>query len=260
MFKKISSVGVLSVAMLVGCSADTEKKIDEDPVEEVTWSYDGETGPANWHTLHPEYAACDKGEKQSPINIDTSKVKLDDDLEPLDISYHSTSFSIENNGHTVKFMESTGENSIKLEGEKYTLQQFHFHIPSENTLNGNHFEMEGHLVHQNEAGDLAVLAFLIEEGETNPVLAEAFSNIPSKQTKEELSSKINLNALLPEDLSTFRYSGSLTTPPCSEEVNWIVLKKPIELSKQQIEAFSEQFPHGNARDPQPLNEREVYQD
>ncbi len=244
--------------MLVACSAETEKKIDEDQVEEVTWSYKGETGPSNWDTLHPEYAACGEGEKQSPINIDVSNVELNDDLEALDITYQPTPFSLENNGHTVQLTDPTGENSIELQGEQYTLQQLHFHIPSENTLNGDHFEMEGHLVHKNEAGELAVLAFLIEEGEDNPALAEAFSSIPSEQNKEELSSKIKLDSLLPKDMSTFRYSGSLTTPPCSEGVSWVVLEEPIELSEQQIGAFSESFPHGNARDPQPLNNREVY--
>ncbi len=254
MLKKISPAGFLSVAMLMGCSAETEKKIDE--VEDVTWSYEGETGPSNWHTLHPEYAACSEGDKQSPINIDVSTVELNDDLEALDITYQSTPFSLENNGHTVQLTDPTGENSISLQGEEYTLQQLHFHIPSENTLNGNHFEMEGHLVHQNEAGELAVLALLIEEGEGNSVLAEAFSSIPSENNKEDLN--IKLGSLLPQDLSTFRYSGSLTTPPCSEGVSWVVLEEPIELSEQQIGAFSESFPHGNARDPQPLNKREVY--
>ncbi|WP_098444794.1 carbonic anhydrase [Bacillus sp. es.036] len=258
MLKKINPAGVLSIAMLMGCSAETEKKIDEDQAEDVTWSYEGETGPSNWHTLHPEYAACGEGEKQSPINIDVSTVELNDDLEALDISYQSTPFSLENNGHTVQLTDPTGENSISLQGEKYTLQQLHFHTPSENSLNGDHFEMEGHLVHKNEAGELAVLAFLIEEGEDNPVLAEAFSNIPSEHSKEELSSKLKLESLLPEDMSTFRYSGSLTTPPCSEGVSWVVLEEPIELSEQQIGAFSENFPHGNAREPQPLNKREVY--
>lgn len=240
--------------MLMGCSAETEKKIDE--AEEVTWSYEGETGPSNWHTLHPEYAVCGEGEKQSPINIDVSTVELNDDLEALELTYQSTPFSLENNGHTVQLTDPTGENSISLQGEEYTLQQLHFHIPSENTLNGNHFEMEGHLVHQNEAGEPAVLAFLIEEGEGNSVLAEAFSSIPSENNKEELN--IKLDSLLPQDLSTFRYSGSLTTPPCSEGVSWVVLEEPIELSEQQIGAFSERFPHGNARDPQPINNREVY--
>ena len=240
--------------MLMGCSAETEKKIGE--AEDVTWSYEGETGPSNWHTLHPEYAACGEGEKQSPINIDVSTVELNNDLDTPDITYQSTSFSLENNGHTVQLTDQTGENSMALQGEEYTLQQLHFHIPSENSLNGDQFDMEGHLVHQNEAGELAVLAFLIEEGKNNSVLAKAFSSIPSEHSKEEL--KLELDSLLPQEMSTFRYSGSLTTPPCSEGVRWVVLEEPIQLSEQQIGAFSERFPHGNARDPQPLNEREVY--
>ncbi|MCA0171344.1 carbonic anhydrase [Bacillus sp. RAR_GA_16] len=258
MLKKINPAGVLSLAMLMGCSAETEKKMDDDHKEDVTWSYAGETGPSNWHTLHPEYAACGEGEKQSPINIDVSTVELNDDLEALDLTYQSTPFSLENNGHTIQLTDPTGENSIEVQGEEYTLQQLHFHTPSENSLNGNHFEMEGHLVHQNEAGELAVLAFLIEEGKNNSVLAEAFSNMPSENNKEELASNVKLDLLLPEDMSTFHYSGSLTTPPCSEGVRWVVLEEPIQLSEQQIKTFSEHFPHGNAREPQPLNKREVY--
>ncbi|MGA9289640.1 MAG: carbonic anhydrase family protein, partial [Anaerobacillus sp.] len=110
MLKKIIPAGVLSLAMLVGCSAETEKRMDKGQVEEVTWSYEGETGPSNWDTLHLEYAACGEGEKQSPINIDVSNVELNDDLEALDITYQPTPFSLENNGHTVQLIDPTGEN------------------------------------------------------------------------------------------------------------------------------------------------------
>ncbi|WP_347551393.1 carbonic anhydrase family protein [Pseudalkalibacillus hwajinpoensis] len=257
--KKSSLAGVLSVGLLAGCSLETTKEIDENQaVEDVKWSYEGETGPSNWDTLHPEFATCGKGEKQSPINIDESNVELNEELEAIGINYQSTDFSFENNGHTVQLNDQSRDNSIELQGEEYTLQQLHFHIPSENTMNGDHFAMEAHLVHENEAGDLAVLGLLIEEGDENPILAEVFSNIPAQNNDEELSSNIKLDSLLPEEKSTFRYSGSLTTPPCSEGVSWIILEEAIELSEEQIEAFSERFPHGNARGTQPLNSREVY--
>ncbi|MFD1067071.1 carbonic anhydrase [Oceanobacillus locisalsi] len=262
----------LSITLLTACSGNTiteedsaEGSTDEaeeeiPPAEETEWSYTGETGPDQWDTLHPEYLTCAEGQEQSPIDIDLAKVKLDETLNDIEINYQPTAFTLENTGHTIQLNDPTGSNTIIVEGEEYSVQQLHFHIPSENAIDGQFFDMEGHIVHNNENGDLAVLGFMIEAGEENKTLAEAWSKMPEEKTEEdvELDNLINLHDLLPEDLTTFRFSGSLTTPPCTEGVNWLLLEEPISYSQEQIDTFGEIFSPHNHRTPQPLNDREVH--
>lgn len=163
-----------------------------------------------------------------------------------------------NNGHTIQANIATQDNTIKLDGKTYTLQQFHFHTPSEHTINGKTTDMELHLVHQDKNGVLAVVGLLIKEGKENKKLAAVWDKMPKEESKEEvpLGQKLDARTLLPEDTSTYRYKGSLTTPPCSEGVNWSVVKQPIEMSKEQIEEFKEIFKM-NSRPVQPVNEREI---
>ncbi|MEW9670072.1 carbonic anhydrase family protein [Ammoniphilus sp. 3BR4] len=222
------------------------------------WSYEGETGPNKWAGLDPSFSTCADGREQSPIDIELSNVKLDKSLEDIEINYSPTTFTVMNNGHTIQANDKSGSNSIVVEGEEYKLVQMHFHKPSENTINGQTFDMEGHLVHKNSEGNLAVLGFLIKVGDGNKELAEIWSKLPKQQTKEdvELENPVDLVNLLPKEMKTFRYSGSLTTPPCSEGVKWILFEKPIEMSKEQVEAFGAIFPD-NHRPVQPLNNREV---
>ncbi|WP_227939891.1 carbonic anhydrase [Alkalihalobacillus deserti] len=273
-FKRLGMVGLLSVAVLAACSTDTTKEAqpaesaateesletEEVSAKDVKWTYEGETGTENWHTLHPEFAPCADGKEQSPVDIDLAKVKLDQTLEELQINYSPTQFTLQNNGHTFQLNDPTGSNTIVVEGEEYKLLQMHFHIPSENTINGEHFAMEGHLVHINEAGSLAVVGFMIEAGVENEILKEAWANMPTEKTPEdvELTNPIDLQNLLPANMKSFRFSGSLTTPPCSEGVSWIVLENPIQYSQEQIDAFAEIFPPHNSRETQPLHEREIH--
>lgn len=271
-FKLMWMAVFLSITLLTACSGNTateegsaEKSVDEAEeetrsVEEIEWSYTGDTGPDYWDTLHPEYLTCAEGQEQSPIDIDLAKVKLDETLNDIEINYQPTAFTLENNGHTIQLNDPTGSNSIIVEGEEYSVQQLHFHIPSENTIDGRFFDMEGHIVHSNENGDLAVLGFMIEAGEENEILAEAWSKLPETETNKdlELDNLINLRDLLPEDLTTFRFNGSLTTPPCTEDVSWLLLEEPIQYSQEQIDAFGELFSPHNHRKPQSLNDRDIH--
>lgn len=222
------------------------------------WSYEGETGPDQWAGLDPNFTTCADGREQSPIDIELSDVKLDKTLEDIKINYKPTTFTVMNNGHTIQANDRSESNSIIVEGEEYKLIQMHFHKPSENTINGQSFDMEGHLVHQNSEGKLAVLGFLIKVGSENKELAEIWSKLPKQETKEDikLDKPVDLVNLLPKETKTFRYSGSLTTPPCSEGVKWVLFEKPIEMSKEQVEAFGAIFPD-NHRPVQPLNDRQV---
>jgi carbonic anhydrase len=222
------------------------------------WSYDGDTGPEHWGELDPANSACVKGSEQSPTNIEFSQVKADKKLEGIQIQYEPTTFSLVNNGHTVQANATTESNSIVVEGNEYKLAQFHFHTPSEHQFNGQNYDMELHLVHKDANGKLAVLGVMIQEGRENEKLASVWDVLPKEVTEKDISVKepIDLQALLPQDQTSFHYNGSLTTPPCTEDVKWVIFELPIEMSKAQIQAFQEIFPD-NHRPVQSLKEREI---
>lgn len=224
----------------------------------MQWSYDEETGPDHWGDLDPTYSACTEGNEQSPINIEFSQVKKGDKLENLEIRFEPTQFSMINNGHSIQANPATPNNSIVVDGTEYKFAQFHFHTPSEHQFNGQQMDMELHLVHQDANGELAVLGVMIKEGKENEKLAPIWDELPLDETENdvEINKTIDLQALLPSNQTTYFYNGSLTTPPCTEEVKWIVFEEPIEMSKEQIQAYQRTFPE-NQRPVQPLNEREI---
>ncbi|KAA0965100.1 carbonic anhydrase family protein [Sporosarcina sp. ANT_H38] len=256
---------------LAACSSETAdvpkedkapQKVQEEKqtteVEPAHWSYEGETGPEYWGDLDPTNAVCTNGEEQSPINIETAKTEKDDVVEELNFNYTPTNFSLANNGHTIQGNPTAIDNSIVVDGEEYKLAQFHFHTPSEHEFNGQSFDMELHLVHKSANNELAVIGLMIKEGVDNTALEQAWNVLPKEVTTKDVkvTEAIDLMGLLPENKQTFRYEGSLTTPPCSEEVEWIVLEQPIEMSKEQIDLFRQIF-EDNHRPVQPLNDREI---
>ncbi|TWI57963.1 carbonic anhydrase [Halalkalibacter nanhaiisediminis] len=271
MNKKITSFFFIAFFALAACSQQTEnttvstesdnesQKEQEAHSEKLAhWSYEGESGPEHWGELDPTYSTCVDGSEQSPINIEFSQVDTSESIENIEIKYEPASFSLVNNGHTVQANATELNNGIIVEGQEYQLVQFHFHTPSEHQFNGQHYDMELHLVHQDINGKLAVLGVMIQEGKENENLASVWDDLPKEETENEIpiNEPINLQNLLPEDQSSFHYTGSLTTPPCTEEVKWIVFKQPIEMSKEQIQAFQEIFEE-NHRPVQPLIERDI---
>ena len=235
-----------------------KKKKKSNEVHTAHWTYEGETGPEHWGDLNPDFAACTNGKEQSPINIETSQVIEDEKIADLVINYKPTEFSLSNNGHTIQGNPLTKDNSFIVDNKEYKLAQFHLHTPSEHQINGKNFDLEFHFVNENATNQLAVLGLMVKEGASNPFLEKAWNVIPSEETTEavKLTEPIDLMSLLPKDTDSFQYNGSLTTPPCSEAVKWIVLEEPIEMSKEQIDKFRNIFPD-NHRPVQSLNEREV---
>ncbi|MDD5295285.1 MAG: carbonic anhydrase family protein [Rhodocyclaceae bacterium] len=199
------------------------------------WSYEGETGPANWAKLNPAYATCDIGTRQSPIDI-RGGVKVD--LPPIKFEYQPSLFNILDNGHTIQVNYGEGS-GLTVQGRRYDLVQFHFHKPSEERINGRSYDMVAHLVHKDEDGRLAVVAVLFERGADNPFIQTLWNNLPLEQNSEvSPETPIDLNTLLPKDRSYYTYMGSLTTPPCTEGVTWMVLKSPVQMSTEQMAVFS----------------------
>ncbi|NSL56170.1 carbonic anhydrase [Uliginosibacterium aquaticum] len=207
------------------------------------WSYEGETGPEFWASLNPANSACSRGSRQSPIDIrDGIRVEQ----EELVFDYKPSYFRIVDNGHTIQVNYGSGS-MLTVMGRNYELQQFHFHRPSEERVGGRAFAMVAHLVHKDLEGRLAVVAVLIEEGAANPLIQTLWNNLPLEKNEEYTpKASIRMSELLPARLDYYSYMGSLTTPPCTEGVLWLVLKQPMSLSREQIEIFS-RFYSNNAR-------------
>lgn len=253
-------LAMFSSLMLAACAEQKseEKEVITTSANQSDWSYEESTGPEHWGKLDPKNLTCVNGSEQSPINVEIPEVKTDENLKGNEIHYEPTTFTLENNGHTIQANAVTESNHIIIENNEYKLSQFHFHTPSEHQFNGQNYDMELHLVHSDENGKLAVIGVMIQEGNENKLLASMWNELPTDKTAKGDSEKhvIDLQALLPEDETTFQYAGSLTTPPCTEEVQWIVFEQPIEMSKAQIKAFQQIFPD-NHRPVQPVNEREI---
>lgn len=220
---------------------------------EAHWGYAGAEGPDQWARLKPEFGLCATGKRQSPIDIrDGIKVQL----EPIQFDYHPSAFRVLDNGHTVQVNVEPG-NSITVNGRRYELLQFHFHRPSEERINGRQYEMEAHFVHKDMDGHLAVVAVLMEQGKDHPMVQLVWNSLPlEKHTDQASPVPIDLNMMLPEQRQYLTYMGSLTTPPCTEGVLWMVMKQPAAISRDQIGIFSRLYPM-NARPVQPASGRLV---
>ena len=220
------------------------------------WSYNGPTGPTHWATLEHEFGACGSGQQQSPIDIRPTAVQ-EAKLPSIGFSYLPVPLRIIDNGHTIQVNYAPGS-FIDVDGHRYQLVQFHFHKPSEESINGKRHDMVAHLVHQDADGRLAVVAVLLKSGAINPMVATLWNNLPSRKATELQPQGVAIDAtdLLPADRAYYTFTGSLTTPPCSEGVTWFVLKNASTLSAGEISRFGHAYPM-NARPVQPLHGRVV---
>ena len=199
------------------------------------WGYSGKNGPAHWGDLSKEHAVCKTGFQQSPIDI--SQIQQSG-LAALEIDYRATPLRVINNGHTIQVNYAPGS-TMTLSRRQYDLLQFHFHSPSENTLNGRHFDMEVHFVHKDTEGRLGVLAVFVDTGDPSPALAKIWQHMPNHADGKAAPADVAVRGgdLLPSSQSYYRFVGSLTTPPCSEGVQWHVMKQPITASPEQVDQF-----------------------
>jgi len=224
--------------------------------------FENELPPLSWVE---EFSDCG-GKSQSPIDVivNNAKSKI---LPPINFNYDETDLEVENNGHTIQANVMSNA-SVTVDDKEFSLLQFHWHTPSEHWMEGENFPMELHLVHQDENGTFLVIGAFVVEGKNKDELDKIWTNLPEALNEEEGTvdvSGFQLNNLIPTSgkAKTLRYSGSFTTPPCTEGVNWVILANPIELSSKQIKAFKDmflkapEFPSGVARPLQPLNRRIV---
>jgi carbonic anhydrase len=235
------------------------------------WSYfDGPDGPDNWGNLGKENLACLKGKSQSPININVDRA-IKAELNPIEFIYRASPLSIIDDGHTIMVNYGEGSN-LMVDGKQYRLVQFHFHKPSEEAINGERTDMVAHLVHQHHEGSIAVVAVLMstvkpvssrkywwgdDAVKENAFINTLWNNVPLVKGKTEMPGvMIDVNQLLPAEKNYFTYMGSLTEPPCTENVLWLVLKNPIYVSEEQVKNFDRMYPM-NARPLQPKGDRLV---
>lgn len=218
----------------------------------VHWGYTGPDGPAYWGNLDTAYATCRDGKQQSPVDI---KKAAKTRSGHITTHYGKTEFAVVDNGHTIKVTPSR-EQRVTIEGKNYKLVQFHIHSPSEHEFNGKLLPMEIHLVHSDANGKIAVLGIMVKKGTHQPEFDKILASIPNTQNQDEKPAGVTIdpNLLLPAKLKAYSYSGSLTTPPCTEGVVWNVLADPIELSARQLTQFKNHYSMNN-RPVQPINTR-----
>ena len=223
--------------------------------EGAHWSYEGDGGPAKWGDLDAANKACSIGSQQSPIDIHGT---VKSQLPALKLAWAKNADTIVNNGHTIQLNFAEGS-SLTFGDTTYKLLQVHFHRPSEHQIGGKNFPMEAHFVHRAESGALAVVGVLLSTGEPNPAFGKIVATMPAKEGPAvKADPGIDPNALLPANLGYYRYPGSLTTPPCAEIVEWLVLTDPVQVAETDVAAFAKLYPM-NARPVQKDNRRYVLQ-
>lgn len=217
------------------------------------WSYTGSNGPTNWHNLSPANARCLSGKQQSPINIEGTDPAI---MHRLQTGYNVSPLYSSKKPHSVTVTYDKGS-LLTVGTKRYELQSFNFHSPSEHKINNKDFPLSIHFIHRAADGSLAVLATLVKEGKENLAARELYENLPLEAGQTVKRDKVLINArdFMPTNKSYYRYMGSLTTPPCTEGVNWYVLKNPIEFSKEQIDLMRGLVGGKNARPLQKRNNR-----
>lgn len=219
------------------------------------WTYQGEEGSSHWGNLSDKFSRCKTGNNQSPIDI---KDRIKAWLPPLNLEYHINPTEIVHNGHTIQVNVAAGS-FLNIDNKRYELKQFHFHSPSENRINGQSFPLEAHLVHTDKEGNLAVIGLMYEMGYDDAGLAQLWQKMPKKSgEKVALTGMFKEQFIaLPFNKNYYRFNGSLTTPPCTEGVKWMVLATPASISVNQIALFRKVMGHPNNRPLQPLNARVI---
>jgi carbonic anhydrase len=262
----LTTLGLLALlfTLAAGSRAAGEEQEHPSPApgEHAHWGYGAEDGPAAWPTLRPEWRLCGSGRSQSPIDLVTTGTgegafTLDYHPASLRIARNGYVAEVLNNGHTIQ-VDVEEESELRTAGRRYQLLQYHFHAPSEHAVAGRRFPMEMHLVHRSDEGELAVVGVLIEEGAKNPAAREIWENLPAKEGGQAYYENVEIDPsdLIPPQHRWYHYRGSLTTPPCSEGVEWFVIADPASLSKEQIRNFTTLY-SGNARPLQQGNARQI---
>ncbi len=255
MNKVYTAASVLLAGLLATGTAfakEDHNKLHADH-HQAHWSYIGKTAPEHWGSLAPEYFACGTGKNQSPINL---TAMIEGEVPPLSLQYTRGGQEVVNNGHSIQVNYAPGS-TLTIAGQTYELKQFHFHSPSENTIDGKSFPLEGHFVNVDKDGNIAVVAVMYELGAANAELEKVWAKMPATIDEKAALEPVNANALLPQTHDYYYFNGSLTTPPCTEGVRWVVMKTYGTVSQDQVDRFTTIMQHPNNRPVQPVNARMI---
>jgi len=269
--KKLGLLAVLfSMLFVVSCKdekktedtegMETEVVVEEKKEEPKHWSYDGETSPEHWAEIEKE-SSCG-GNHQSPIDIVTADaISQASGLKASDIIYDAATMihDVTNNGHSVQYNFDDKDNYVNFGEKRYDLAQFHFHAASEHSVNGVHYPLVIHMVHVSADKQYVVFAVMITEGKESKAFdfLESYLPVQPGETKA-IGQAHSFSKYIANDFEHYYYKGSLTTPPCTEAVDWFIFKKPMEISAAQVKAIADLMPRNNYRPTQPLNDRKVY--
>jgi carbonic anhydrase len=259
------NIAIVAALSIASCARTDTASEDHVPAH---WGYEANDGPDTWASMDSAWAACAEGLEQSPIDLaNATKTELPgigiDAPSGQEVAVLNQAGVIDalDNGHTIQINAKTGE-TLTVGDETYALVQFHFHAPSEHTVDGEHFPMEMHLVHQAQDGALAVAGVFIEEGAVNPSIAPLWAQLaeaPGTETTVQIPLEFADHLFSGDPTGVYYYGGSLTTPPCSEGVSWYIRRTPTQLSTDQIAAFTAVYNHNN-RSVQALNARTLFLD
>jgi carbonic anhydrase len=254
------AVGAFAILVGTACAEPPPPSVPPPHTGPPHWSYAGDEGPAHWGDLSPDFGLCKSGSQQTPIDLPASAEA--DHAASLAFAYHAFPMSLLNNGHTLQVVAAAGSSVVvgPTPADRYELVQFHFHSPSEHTLAGKAFDLELHLVHKNAAGKLLVVGLLFQKGQENPVLAPIFARAPTEVGKDPVAQGqevVDPTPIVPAKSAYFHYTGSLTTPPCTEGVEWYVVSTPGEVSDAQVARYQSLFHGATNRPVQPRGDRKV---
>jgi carbonic anhydrase len=256
-FAIASATLAIGVLALSGCSTSSDPEVEEAPgaseAAPAHWSYEGEEGPDSWGHLSAGYELCETGDQQSPVDIPSASTEQADDLA-LDL--HVVDEHVIDTGHTFQLVADDAS-TVNYDGTEYDLVQMHYHDPSEHTVDGEPAPVEFHFVHQDGDGALLVVGVLAVEGAENPAFDPFIEAVENHADAEEgIVGSVSVKDMMPTTTGHYAYEGSLTTPPCSEGVQWIVMDTPVELGRDQLDVLEGAYDH-NARPVQPLADRSV---
>lgn len=253
--KKFALSALALSLVLTGCA--TTQKVAKDASHDDhhhSWNYEH---PEKWGDEEVN-KLCSAGHEQSPIDIRqaTKPQPNSDKAIKLVENYQAQNFTVKNNGHTIVFdVADQSKSSVSVNGVKYDLLQFHYHIPSEHTVMNTHYPLEIHFVHKNDEGNLAVVGVLFNVGKHNDSLQQIITGLPNKG-KDGTLKDFDIGSLMPQDSHAYAYDGSLTTPPCSEKVQWLLKSDAVDASGDQLSTLAELYDKNN-RPVQPTGNREV---
>lgn len=245
--KSVKAISLLSIFIFaLGCNTILSSK--------GHWDYDGQQGPKHWGKLSPDNTLCTEGKNQSPIHLSNFQEAK---LNHIPFDYKVVDKYVEHHGHAIQVDFASG-NNIEVDNHNFELKQVHFHTPSEHQIEGKSFPMEAHFVHADQSGNLAVIGVMFDIGAQNKSLSRVLKVAPkTMHNKVKLGKDFSPMALLPSNKSYYRYNGSLTTPPCTEGVRWLIMKQPSYLSSEQLEKLRALVGNNNNRPLMDINARPV---